>query len=77
MLSIYIFADSLSLQTHQLVRDGVIKHVSYFNVSATAKELDKKFAALLDITPLDTEDQSSIALTWKGTSLWYIAQLRF
>ena len=44
----------------------MIKHVSYFNVSATAKEIDRKFADLLDITPLDTEDQLSMALTWKG-----------
>ncbi|KAI0707481.1 SAC3/GANP/Nin1/mts3/eIF-3 p25 family-domain-containing protein [Cerioporus squamosus] len=59
--------------THQLVRDGVIKHVSYFNVSATAKELDKKFADLLDITPLDTEDQQSIALTWKDVRRQFVA----
>ncbi|TFK81944.1 hypothetical protein K466DRAFT_590907 [Polyporus arcularius HHB13444] len=59
--------------THQLVRDGVIKHVSYFNVSATAKELDKKFADLLDITPLDTEDQSSITLTWKDIKSQFVA----
>ena len=57
--------------------DRVIKHVSYFNVSATAKELDRKFADLLDITPLDTEDQLSMALTWKGALFAFVGQPSF
>ncbi|RPD53579.1 hypothetical protein L227DRAFT_581247 [Lentinus tigrinus ALCF2SS1-6] len=59
--------------THKLVHDGVVKHVSYFNVSATAKELDRKFADLLDITPLDTEDQLSVAMTWKDVTRLFVA----
>ena len=55
----------------------MIKHVSYFNVSATAKELDKEFADLLDITPLDTEDQLSMALTWKGALFAFVGQPSF
>ena len=48
------------------MRDGIIKHVSYFNVSVTAKELDKKFADILDHTPFDTEDMLAVIISWKG-----------
>ena len=50
------------------MRDGVIKHVSYFNVAATTKELDKKFADLLGLAPLETDDRLCIELGWKGQS---------
>ncbi|KAI0364876.1 hypothetical protein BV20DRAFT_955385 [Pilatotrama ljubarskyi] len=51
--------------TRKAVRDGALKHVSYFSVSATAKELDKKFADVVNATPLDTEDRLSVRLSWK------------
>ncbi|KAI0764227.1 SAC3/GANP/Nin1/mts3/eIF-3 p25 family-domain-containing protein [Trametes elegans] len=51
--------------THKAVRDGSLKHVSYFSVSATAKELDKKFADVINATPLDTNDRLSVKLSWK------------
>ncbi|KAI0667503.1 SAC3/GANP/Nin1/mts3/eIF-3 p25 family-domain-containing protein [Trametes maxima] len=51
--------------TRKAVRDGSLKHVSYFSVSATAKELDNKFAHVINATPLDTEDRQSTKLTWK------------
>ena len=54
------------VQTQKLVRDAVIKHVSYFTISATAKELDKKFASIIDMTPLETEDQLSVSFDWDG-----------
>lgn len=58
------------MQTHKAVRDGTLKHVSYFSVSATAKELDRKFADVVNATPLDTEDRLSVRLSWKGMSPW-------
>ncbi|KAI0641637.1 SAC3/GANP/Nin1/mts3/eIF-3 p25 family-domain-containing protein [Trametes meyenii] len=51
--------------TRKAVRDGSLKHVSYFSVSATAKELDKKFADVINATPLDIEDRQSTRLIWK------------
>ena len=55
------------------MRDGVIKHVSYFNVAATTKELDKKFADLLGLAPLETDDRLCIEVGWKGQSESLIA----
>ncbi|KAH9896060.1 SAC3/GANP/Nin1/mts3/eIF-3 p25 family-domain-containing protein [Cubamyces lactineus] len=51
--------------TQKAVRDGALKHVSYFSVSATAKELDRKFADIVNATPVDTEDRLSVRLSWK------------
>ncbi|KAI0739914.1 SAC3/GANP/Nin1/mts3/eIF-3 p25 family-domain-containing protein [Daedaleopsis nitida] len=59
--------------TQKLVRDEVIKHVSYFNVSATAKELDKKFADILNITPLETDDRLCVAFGWKDVRKLFVA----
>lgn len=55
-------------QTHKAVRDGSLKHVSYFSVSATAKELDRKFAEVVNATPLDTDDRLAVRLSWEGTA---------
>ncbi|KAI0631801.1 SAC3/GANP/Nin1/mts3/eIF-3 p25 family-domain-containing protein [Trametes polyzona] len=51
--------------THKAVKDGLLKHVSYFSVSATAKELDKKFAEVVNATPLDTDDRLAVKLSLK------------
>ncbi|EIW53027.1 uncharacterized protein TRAVEDRAFT_155881 [Trametes versicolor FP-101664 SS1] len=51
--------------THKAVRDGSLKHVSYFSVSATAKELDRKFADVVNATPLDTDDRLAVKLSWE------------
>ncbi|OJT13249.1 SAC3 family protein 1 [Trametes pubescens] len=51
--------------THKAVRDGSLKHVSYFSVSATTKELDKKFAEVVNATPLDTDDRLAVRLSWE------------
>ncbi|KAI0660057.1 SAC3/GANP/Nin1/mts3/eIF-3 p25 family-domain-containing protein [Cubamyces menziesii] len=59
--------------THKAVRDGTLKHVSYFSVSATAKELDRKFADVVNATPLDTEDRLSVRLSWKDIRKLLIA----
>lgn len=55
-------------QTHKAVRDGLLKHVSYFSVSATAKELDRKFLEIVNATPLDTDDRLAVRLSWEGTA---------
>ena len=49
------------------MKEGTVKHVSYFNVASTVKDLDKKFADTIDITPLDVEDRLAIPIDWKGT----------
>ncbi|KAI0327861.1 hypothetical protein GY45DRAFT_1436605 [Cubamyces sp. BRFM 1775] len=59
--------------THKAVRDGTLKHVSYFSVSATAKELDRKFADIVNATPVDTEDRLSVRLSWKDIRKLLIA----
>ncbi|KAI0357231.1 hypothetical protein OH77DRAFT_1422786 [Trametes cingulata] len=59
--------------TRKAVRDGSLKHVSYFSVSATAKELDQKFAEVVNATPLDTEDRLSVKLTWKDIRKIFVA----
>ncbi|CDO70164.1 hypothetical protein BN946_scf185009.g15 [Trametes cinnabarina] len=51
--------------TQRAVREGTLKHVSYFSVSATAKDLDRKFADVVNATPLDAEDRLSVKLSWK------------
>lgn len=49
------------------MKEGTVKHVSYFKVSSTVKDLDKKFTNTIDVTPLDVEDRLAIPLDWKGT----------
>ena len=49
------------------MKEGTVKHVSYFKVASTVKDLDKKFADTIDITPLDVEDRLAIPIDWKGT----------
>ncbi|EJF59439.1 hypothetical protein DICSQDRAFT_156285 [Dichomitus squalens LYAD-421 SS1] len=51
--------------THKLVKEGTIKHVSYFKVATTVKDLDEKFASTIDITPLDVEDRLAVPLGWR------------
>ncbi|KAH9850464.1 SAC3/GANP/Nin1/mts3/eIF-3 p25 family-domain-containing protein [Lenzites betulinus] len=59
--------------TQKAVREGSLKHVSYFSVSATAKELDRKFAAIVGITPLDVDDRLAIKLSWKDICKFLIS----
>ncbi|KAI9068551.1 hypothetical protein FKP32DRAFT_1587585 [Trametes sanguinea] len=51
--------------TQRAVRDGALKHVSYFSVAATAKDLDRKFGDVVNATPLDAEDRLSVKVSWK------------
>ena len=48
------------------MKEGTVKHVSYFKVASTVKDLDKKFTDAIDATPLDVEDRLAIPLDWKG-----------
>ncbi|KAH9938812.1 uncharacterized protein BXZ73DRAFT_89187 [Epithele typhae] len=59
--------------THELVRDGVLRYISYFDVSATAKEVDYKFAEAMQKTPLDTEDQLSVSFGWEDVQSIFVA----
>ncbi|KAI8969536.1 SAC3/GANP/Nin1/mts3/eIF-3 p25 family-domain-containing protein [Trametes punicea] len=59
--------------TQKAVGGDVLKHVSYFSVSATAKDLDKKFADVVNATPFDTEDRLSVKLSWKDIRRLLIA----
>ncbi len=49
------------------MKEGTIKHVSYFKAASTMKDLDKKFTDTIDVTPLDIDDRLAIPLHWKGT----------
>ncbi|KAI1784571.1 SAC3/GANP/Nin1/mts3/eIF-3 p25 family-domain-containing protein [Ganoderma leucocontextum] len=59
--------------THRLVKEGTVKHVSYFKVASTVKDLDKKFADTIDVTPLDIDDRLAIALDWKDIKRLFVA----
>ncbi|KAI0820885.1 SAC3/GANP/Nin1/mts3/eIF-3 p25 family-domain-containing protein [Trametes gibbosa] len=59
--------------TRKAVRDGSLRHVSYFSVSATAKELDKKFSSVVSLSPLDTDDRLAVKLSWKDIHKFLIS----
>ena len=54
------------MQTRRLVTEGTVKHVSYFKVAFTIKDLDKKFIDTIDVMPLDVDDRLAVPLDWKG-----------
>nr|VWP01746.1 Global transcription regulator sge1 [Ganoderma boninense] len=59
--------------TRRLVKEGTVKHVSYFKVASTVKDLDKKFTDTIDATPLDVEDRLAIPLDWKDVRRLFVA----
>ncbi|PIL32442.1 hypothetical protein GSI_05144 [Ganoderma sinense ZZ0214-1] len=61
--------------TRRLVKEGTIKHVSYFKVASTMKDLDKKFTDTIEATPLDVDDRLAIPLNWKAPVLSTISDL--
>ncbi|KAM5541518.1 hypothetical protein V8D89_004708 [Ganoderma adspersum] len=59
--------------TRRLVKEGTVKHVSYFKVASTVKDLDKKFVDTINVTPLDVEDRLAIPLDWKDVRRLFVA----